>query len=189
MGDIQENPIPTDDVQPTPPVESETPAPAEQDDLPEGVDALGDPGKRALDSMKEQRNAARDQVRDLTAQLEQAQQAGTTTQEQLQTLGEQLEKANTDAARYKVAARFGVSTEPNKAEDGSESPSDAEMFLTGSTEEELVRQAQRLASIRKASLDDALVDPTQGGGGRPAPVEPEPGTSRLAAALDAQINK
>ena len=111
MGDIPENQTPVDEVQPTPPVEPETPAPVEpepapqgdpapvdQDDLPEGADALGDPGKRALDAMKEQRNAARDQVRDLTAQLEQVQQAGTATQERLQSLSQQVIKANVLAA-------------------------------------------------------------------------------------------
>jgi len=111
MGDIPENPTPTEDVQPTPPVEQDTPAPVEpepapqgspapeeQDDLPEGADALGDKGKRALDAMKEQRNAARDKVRDLTSQLEQAQQAGTATQERVKSLSEQLVRANVLAA-------------------------------------------------------------------------------------------
>lgn len=111
MGDLQENPTPTGDAQQPPAVEQEqqnqdesqpdqqdvTPS-QDQDDLPEGADALGDPGKRALDAMKEQRNAARDQVRDLTAQLNQEKQANAAAQDQLKVLTEKLVKANVLAA-------------------------------------------------------------------------------------------
>lgn len=116
MGDIQNNQTP--EVQPTPPVEPETPAQVapeaptpepSPDDVPEGAEALGEPGKRALDSMKEQRNAARDQVRDLTTQLEQAQQSGTSTRERVQSLSEQLVKANV------LAAAKGQLTNPEDA--------------------------------------------------------------------------
>lgn len=126
---------------------------------------------------------------DPDAQLAQSGTANEDAVKEAQALAQQaqddLAKTQADVARFKIAARFGISAEPGE----DNSPSDAEMFLTGSTEEELISQAQRLKAIRQASLDDALVDPTQGGGGRPAPVEVEPGAPRLAAALDAQINK
>lgn len=65
-----------------------------------------------------------------------------TVDQQLAELREQLTATKTEATRASVAARFGISTEPGT--DGSKS--DAELFLTGSDEETLVAQAQRLAA-------------------------------------------
>src|SRR5699024_4184507 len=79
------------------------------DDTPEGAEALGDPGKKALASMKEQRNAAREQVRTLTQKLEQAQQSGSATEGRVQSLSEQVVKANV------LAAAKGALTNPEDA--------------------------------------------------------------------------
>lgn len=65
----------------------------------------------------------------------------TTLEERLGTLEAELAQARTSALRATVAARFGVSTEPG--EDGG--PSDADLFLTGTDEDTLTKQAQRLA--------------------------------------------
>src|SRR5699024_5752010 len=78
-------------------------------DTLEGAEALGDPGKKALASMKEQRNAAREQVRTLTQKLEQAQQSGSATEGRVQSLSEQLVKANV------LAAAKGSLTNPEDA--------------------------------------------------------------------------
>lgn len=65
-----------------------------------------------------------------------------TVEEQLAELREQLASTQIQATRASVAARFGISTEPGK--DGE--PSDAELFLTGTDEDTLTAQAQRLAA-------------------------------------------
>lgn len=171
-------------------VESNDETPQAPTDEPQpNEEQLGEGGKKALQAEREARKQADKRVAELEAQLAQTGTANEDALKEAQTLAqqaqEQLTQAQTEAARYKVAARFGVSTEPGE----EDAPSDAEMFLTGSTEEELISQAQRLQAIRQASQDDALVDLTQGGGGRPKPVEPDPGAPRLAAAFDAQINK
>ena len=136
---------------------------------PADEDQLGEGGKKALQAEREARKQAAKRVAELEAQLA---QTGTANQEALQeaqTLAQQaqedLEAARAEATRYKIAGRYGISTEPGE----EDSPSDADLFLTGSTEEELLAQAQRLSSLRKASLEDGLVDPTQGGSGKPAP--------------------
>lgn len=41
----------------------------ETDESPEGAEALGDPGKKALDAMKAERNASRQKARELEAEL------------------------------------------------------------------------------------------------------------------------
>lgn len=132
-------------------------------------DQLGEGGKKALQAEREARKQAAKRVAELESQLA---QTGTANQEALQeaqTLAQQaqedLEAARAEATRYKIAGRYGISTEPGD----DESPSDADLFLTATTEEELLAQAQRLSSLRKASLEDGLVDPTQGGSGKPAP--------------------
>jgi len=159
------------------------PDPAPVDPPADPTGELGEGGKKALQAERDARKQADKRVTALEQQLAAATAANETATQEAQAVQSQVEAAQAEALRYKVAAKFGISAEPGE-DDG---PSDAEMFLTGSTEEELTNQAQRLASYRKQFLDAGLVDPTQGGGGRPAPVEPDPGAPRLAAAFDAQI--
>lgn len=64
-GDDTNPPVPTPPA--TPPAAAAPAAPPETD--PPGADALGDAGKKALDAMKTERNAARDAQRQLEADL------------------------------------------------------------------------------------------------------------------------
>lgn len=150
---------------------------------------LGEGGKKALQAERDARKQADKRVTELETQLAQAGSANETAlQEALQAAKQaqdDLAASQLAASRYKVAGRFGISTEVVEGEEKSQ----AEILLTGATEEEMVSQAKIIESFRQAAQSDALVDPTQGGGaggGRPT-FEPEPGTPRLAAALDTAI--
>lgn len=59
-------------------------------------------------------------------------------------------QAKADALRFKIAAKFGVSDE------------DTDLFLTGSDEETLTRQAQRLTEREAASKKNGNVVPREG---------------------------
>lgn len=56
-------------------------------------------------------------------------------------------EARADALRWKTAAKYGISDE------------DAETFLTGSDEDSLVRQAERLAALARSSDGDTKPGP------------------------------
>ncbi len=69
---------------------------------------------------------------------------------------EQVARAQAEALRWRIAARHGISDE------------DAETFLTGTDEESLTRQAQRLAALAEnTSPTTPRPDRTQGGQGNP----------------------
>jgi multidrug efflux pump subunit AcrA (membrane-fusion protein) len=168
----------------TPP--SEDPQPSEPSD-----EELGEGGKKALQAEREARKQAEKRVAELEAQLAQVGSANEAALKEAQEVAkkaqEDLAQATLNASRYKVAGRFGISTEVAEGEEKSQ----AEMLLTGATEEEMISQAKIIAALRQSAQDDALVDPTQGGGagGGRQKVEHEPGTPRLAAAIDTQIQK
>ena len=162
---------------------------ATDDPTPDQADGLGEGGKKALQAERDARKQADKRVAELETQLAQAGSANETAlQEALQAAKQaqdDLAASQLAASRYKVAGRFGISTEVVEGEEKSQ----AEILLTGATEEEMVSQAKIIESFRQTAQSDALVDPTQGGGsggGRPT-FEPEPGTPRLAAALDTAI--
>lgn len=75
---------------------------------------------------------------------------------------QERDAARADALRSRIAAAHGISTA--KAADGS--PSDADLFLTGSDEKTLTEQAQRLAGRRTQSnrVPGEGTNPTGGGG-------------------------
>ncbi len=64
-----------------------------------------------------------------------------TLEDRLGTLESELSTTRSEAARTRVAAKFGISTE--KGAKGE--PSDAELLLTGSDEETMTKQAERVA--------------------------------------------
>ena len=64
-----------------------------------------------------------------------------TLEDRLGTLESELSTTRSEAARTRVAARFGISAE--KGAKGE--PSDAELLLTGSDEEAMTKQAERVA--------------------------------------------
>lgn len=69
---------------------------------------------------------------------------------QLTEVTQQAETARTEALRLRIAVRHGVSDE------------DAELFLTGTDEETLTRQAQRLASREQDRLKGGNRVPNEG---------------------------
>lgn len=148
---------------------------------------LEEAGKKALQAERDARKQADKRVAELESQLAQEGSANETAlKEALETAKQaqdDLAKSQLAASRYKVAGRFGISTDVAEGEEKSQ----AETLLTGATEEDMIKQAEIIQSFRKSAQEDALVDPTQGGGGRPAPIEPDPGTSRMASAFDAAI--
>lgn len=166
---------PSEDPQPTEPSEEE----------------LGEGGKKALQAERDARKKADKRVAELEAQLAQVGSANETAIKEAQEVARQAQEdlaaATLNASRYKVAGRFGISTEVAEGEEKSQ----AEILLTGATEDEMIAQAKIIAEMRQSSQDDALVDPTQGGGtgGGRQKVEYEPGAPRMAAAFDAQIQK
>ena len=103
---------------------------------------LGEGGKRALDAERQARRAAEAANRDLQKEAQEAREVAA--------------KAAADAARWRIAASHGIND------------ADAEMFLTGSDEVTLAKQAARLVELRATSTAPAVAprpDLTQGGSG------------------------
>jgi hypothetical protein len=136
------------DAEPNEPQEHEQGDPA---DAP-----LGEGGKKALDAERNARKAAEKSVADLQAQLDKINRANESALEKAQREAaeakEAAAKATADALRLRVAAKHGITDE------------DADLFLTGSDEDTLTRQAERLANRNaEASAPRApKPDPTQG---------------------------
>ncbi|WP_343997122.1 hypothetical protein, partial [Williamsia deligens] len=72
-------------------------------------------------------------------------------------------QANT--LRLRVAGDYGISTK--RGEDGS--PSDAELFLTGTDEDTLIAQAKRLAARNEEQQQNQPYVSREGGNPRPRP--------------------
>ena len=131
----------------------------EQGATPNDVAELGEGGQKALKAEREARKAAEKAATDLQSQLEQIQQAQMSDLEKAQAQARSYEeaatKAEAEALRWRIAAKHGISDE------------DAETFLTGSDEESLTRQAERLASLATTAPTTPKPDRTQGGSGEP----------------------
>lgn len=119
---------------------------------------LGDAGKKALDAERSARKAAEKATADLQKQLDEINRASESALERAQREAKEAQesaaKATADALRFRVAAKHGISDE------------DADLFLTGTDEANLARQAARLVERTPTS---PLPDPTQGGKGGSAP--------------------
>lgn len=148
---------------PTPtPTPTPTPPPDPQGDpAPTGDKPLGENGEKALKAEREARTAAektsaalQKQLDDIAAanltELEKAQKAATDAQEV-------ATKATTEALRLRVAAKHGISDE------------DADLFLTGSDQETVERQAAALVARTSTSPKPDL---SQGASGAPAAGSP-----------------
>lgn len=81
-----------------------------------------------------------------------------TLEERLASLEVELTTTRTQALKATIAAKYGISTEP--AADGS--PSDADLFLTGSDADSLTKQAQRLAARDADRKKQGNVAPNEG---------------------------
>ncbi len=99
--------------------------------------ALGDPGKRAITAEREAREAAEKSAAALKAQLDEIEKANLSEVERAKREAEEAKTAaataQSEALRARIQARHSISDE------------DAELFLTGSDEATLNRQAERLA--------------------------------------------
>lgn len=127
----------------------ETPAATEfkpitsQDDLNQVIaDRLARERAKFADYKDVKAKAAKLDELELANQTEAEKQA-----KRLADLEAELNSTRTNELRLKIASKFGVSTEPGEGD----SPSDAELFLTGSDEETLTNQAKRLAARTAAS--------------------------------------
>lgn len=131
---------------------------AKPSDMPE---TLGDPGKKALAAERDARKAAEGQAAEWKAKLDAIEKANMSELEKAQATAAEYranaEKANADALRWRIAAKYGISDE------------DAETFLGGSDEASLIRQAERLRALAGAqhSPTTPLPDRSQGGSGVP----------------------
>lgn len=96
-----------------------------------------------------------DSLRDKAAKLDQIEEQNKTEMQRIAERAEAAErerdKVRAESLRWRVAAQFGISSESGP--DGE--PSDAELFLTGSDEETLTRQAQRLQQQKAAAVNPA----------------------------------
>ena len=117
---------------------------------------LGEPGIKALNAERDARKAAETQAAALQKQLDEINAANLSDLERAQKAAADAqalaEKAQADALRYRIAAKNSISDE------------DAELFLTGTDEETLSRQAARLVERTPTS---PRPDPSQGSKGDP----------------------
>ncbi len=145
----------TETTTPTPKAVAEATEKGRHGETPEQtIEALRAALAKANDEAKENRLKATelDQIKHAQmSELEKAQAA-------MQTAAQEAAAAKAEALRWRIAAKHGISDE------------DAETFLTGSDEESLTKQAQRLASLATSS-NPATPKPdlTQGGQGAPTP--------------------
>ena len=107
---------------------------------PSDVAELGDPGKRAIAAEREARKAAEKQAEAFRAQLDEIKKSQMSDLEKAQATAQEVqaeaEKARSEALRWRIAAKHGISDE------------DAETFLTGSDENSL----KNVLAAEKAGL-------------------------------------
>lgn len=137
------------------------PATAQQTAQGEPAD-LGDAGKKALDAERSARKAAEDSAKELQKQLDAINQANETA----------VEKAQREAAEAAKNAQAATVTAFREAavKFGGISAEDAELFLTGSDQATLTKQAERLMERTSTGPKPDL---TQGGKATPASGTPE----------------
>lgn len=145
-----------------------------QGDPESGDKPLGEGGEKALKAERERASKAEKSAAALQKQLDDINAANMSEIEKAQKdaadARAELTQAKADAARYRVAAANGISDE------------DAELFLTGTDEETLLKQALRL---KERISTDPKPDLSQGGKGKPATGTPE---QDFASFLGAQLS-
>lgn len=121
----------------TPELPIEIPEPEEQ-----GEPELQDPGKKALTAERRARAVAEKEAKSYKAKLDELEAAKLSESERDRKDAEaaraEATEAKAEALRWRIAARHSVSDE------------DAELFLTGSDEETLTKQAERLSARNPA---------------------------------------
>lgn len=131
----------------------DTTPPAEQEQV---EPALEDAGKKALIAERRARAAAEKEAKALKARLDEIEKEKLSKEEkaarEAADAKAEAEQARQEAMRWRIAARYGISDE------------DAELFLTGSDEDTLTRQAERLTERSAVGKGGA---PIPGVGQRP----------------------
>jgi hypothetical protein len=127
--------------------------------------ALGDAGKKALDSMKTKWKSAEQQAAALQKQLDDIAAANLSDLEKAQKAATDAQadaaKATHEAMCLRIAAKHGISDE------------DADLFLTGSDQETLEKQAAALvARTSTGTTPGPRPDLSQGSKGTPATGDP-----------------
>lgn len=119
-------------------------------------DTLGESGKKALANERDGRKAAEKALREAQDKLKSIESAQLSDLEKAQAAAtdwqQKAEAATAESLRYRIAAKHGIAEE------------DAETFLTGTDEDTLTRQAERLQALAKPS-GTPRPDPTQGAKG------------------------
>lgn len=117
---------------------------------------LGEGGKKALEAERKRAAKAERDLKAMQARLDEIEAAKLSdlerAQKQATEAAAEAEKARAEVLRFRIAAKHGITDE------------DAELFLTGSDEDTLTRQAERL-SARAAEADkprSPKPDPNQG---------------------------
>lgn len=130
--------------------------PTEQGNPDDAAATLGDAGKKALDAMKAERNAAKQELARLQAQLDEINRANESALERAQREAREAQEAalaaTTDALRYRIAAEAGITD-------------NVDLILTAPDEETMRRQAQLWAE-RAPAPTGPKPDLTQGGSGQ-----------------------
>lgn len=134
---------------------------------------LGEGGKKALAAERDARKAAEKSAAELTARLREIEAAQMSDLERAQSAAKEYEaaaaKASAEALRWRIAARHGISDD------------DAETFLTGTDEDTLTRQAERLAALSTAAPATPKPDRSQGAKGT---TQPASTADQFAAAIE-----
>lgn len=115
---------------------------------------LGDSGKKALEAERKRATKAERDLKAMQTRLDEFEAAKLSdlerAQKQAADAATEAEKARAEVLRYRIAAKHGVTDE------------DAELFLTGSDEDTLTRQAQRLAARVEESQRTGNIAPSVG---------------------------
>lgn len=135
------------------------------DNKPDDKPELADTGKKALDAMKRERNAARKALQDAQAELKKYSDRDKTDTERLT---EAAEEAKTRAAKAEVNHRK-LMTAMDRAPDGATLTQIKAVAkrLTGDTEEEMEADADDLYALLAPKPSDEDTDKTKAPAGKP----------------------
>jgi len=154
--------------------EPETPEVPEQRDA--DTEPLGEAGKKALAAEREARKAAEKSAAEYEKRLKEIEAAQMSDLEKAQAAAKEAQdaaaKATTEALRWKVAAEYAIAAE------------DAEVFLTGTDEDSIRKQAERLAELAKKGPTTPKPDLSQGAKGTPSQATP---ADKFAAAFEGRL--
>lgn len=155
-----------------------TPTPGEPGAAPDAEPKLGESGIKALQAERDAHKQAKKDLSELQSQLDKLNAEKLSDLERAQSAAkeatERAAAAEQSALRFRLAAKHGISDE------------DAELFLTGGSEDAMQKQAERFAArvAQERAPGTPRPDPTQGVGGG-VPLNSDALTEALRAAVGA----